>query len=359
MNDQTFIHPKLQLLLAGDHNRSITNTRLRSIWNDLTIDDFRQISNSIFHHMRLTVKRTRHFNVQTIKRFLNGFRLPCRRTSSSDADQHSNIKSTTGPSSISHTVSRPTSSSASSSEEESRPNNDESGIVPVVAETTSALKNYVPPRVTVENDSHQVSPSFTSLVSSLDQEAQITTTTTTAASLLSTSDDHNGTEILSMAASPTTLSREQKQEQDPILILLDIVDNASVNSSSTNGYATSMTSSIGSSSNMSRSYRQYNSSVENRFHQRIPGNNHQNYLTQNTLTNSVSSISATTSTSTSFSNTSSNVIDGYNQTKQRRHHHQHHHQYDMDNDSTTSSNTGYISTMSNGHISISGSVASV
>jgi hypothetical protein len=350
MNDQTFIHPKLQLLLAGDQNQPITNSHLRLFWNDLTIDDYRQISNSFFHHMRFTVKRTRQFNIQTIKRFFHSYRLPCRRTSATDVDQHSN-KDSTIPSSISHTVSRPTSSSSSS--EESHPNNDESGIVAVlVADTTSALRNQVQPRATVENDSHQVSPAYTSLVSNLEQEAQITTTTS-ATSL--SSDDHNGIDVISIAPPPMTISREQKQEQDPILILLDIVDNASVNSSSTNGYATSMTSSIGSSSNMSRSYRQYNG-VENRFHQRIPGNNnHQHYSAHNTPTNSVSSISATTSTSTSFSNTSSNVIDSYNQKKQRHHHHQ----YDMDNDSTTSSNTGYISTMSNGHISISGSVASV
>jgi hypothetical protein len=182
--------------------------------------------------------------------------------------------------------------------------------------------------------------------------------------------DQNGTKILSSAApsttamASTTAPDRKQQEQDPILILLDIADNASVNSSSTNGYATSMTSSIGSHSNMSRSYRHYNT-FENRFHHRIPTSNRtnsSNHHNVNSTTNSVQSGTSTT-TSTSYNSnfqgtitTNNTVIDSYSQSK---HHNHRRHQYETDNDSTTSSNTGYISTLSNGHISISGSVASV
>ena len=74
--DQRFIHPKLQLQLAGDRNQPITNTRLRSFWNDLTTDEYNQISNSFFYHMRFKEKRARPFHIQAIKSFFTRCRFP-------------------------------------------------------------------------------------------------------------------------------------------------------------------------------------------------------------------------------------------------------------------------------------------
>ena len=333
--DQRFIHPKLQLQLAGDRNQPITNTRLRSFWNDLTTDEYNQISNSFFYHMRFKEKRARPFHIQAIKSFFSRCRFPPHRFNRENTlPEH---ESTDVPSSIPFTISRPTTISSGG--------NDQNMDTPA---DTSAL-NDVPGHDAIESEMNHIQPMSSSHVSSSESGAQVSTTTGV----------QNGADKILSIANPTPSSPDRKQEQDPILILLDIVDNASVNSSSTNGYATSMTSSIGSNSNMSRSYRHYNT-FENRFHHRISNANHQNPSNSNNTT-PVHSSYATMSTSTSFNsnyqttNTNDNVIDSYSQSSKQHHRHQ----YDLDNDSTTSSNTGYISTMSNGHISISGSVASV
>lgn len=339
ITDRAFIHPKLQLQLAGDRNQPFTNTRLRSFWHTLTIDDYNQISNSFFYHMRFTEKRTRSFHIQTIKRFFRICRIPLRRHSRATDEKIPTENDSTLPSSIPYTISRPSTASSDGNE----------GCMDASANTTTDSSG-VPAPETVENETTHAPPASSSHLFS----------TQTAAEVSITAEDQNGIDILSIDPPPTTSSTPERKaaEQDPILILLDIADNASVNSSSTNGYATSMTSSIGSSSNMSRSYRHYNT-FENRFHHRIPTANHSNpsnhhHTAPTNLTHGNAATSTPLNGNYQGTSTNNNVIDSYSQSKQ--HHRQ---QYDMDNDSTTSSNTGYISTMSNSHISISGSVASV
>ena len=324
ITDQAFIHPNLQLRLAGDRNQPFTNTRLRSLWNALTTDDYNQISNSFFFHMRFKAKRTRAFSMRTIQQFFRTCRTPPRTTK---------VPSTSLPDAIS----QPTTPTADAS----RQKIDENHIAALV--DTAVSNNSLAPEQ-VGNETTEVAPTTTFHETRADTLAYVDTISTISS--LSTVDPHAQEASSSSSMTPlTTTVAEKKQEPDPILILLDIVDNASVNSGSTNGYATSMTSSIGSNSNISRSYRQYDS-FENRYHRGVPAGSHPS----NTNSNHASS----TTTSTSFHHNS------YNQPKQRHgRQQQQHQQHDFDNDSTTSSNTGYISTMSNSHISISGSVASV
>jgi hypothetical protein len=307
ITDITFIHPKLQQQLAGDRSQPFTTARLRSIWNDLSIEDFQSISNSFLHHMRIVEKRSFSFTISQFKRFFNGCRFPPRRRTTGSSTQGD--PSVAGQRPI-HNISL-------------------SQAIPSMP-TTKAVENhnYYEQHVDVP-----MSNVRSTGVHHLEAELQ-----TQAPPPPPPPPNDSGTEVINMVTNEMEHQNYQhnvntapKSEQDPIMILNDIADHDSV-SSSINGY-TSMSSSIGSST-IHRHCRR---------HQRIAATINR---TDSSITNSVASSNQNQMITLSPSSSSEQP-------------HQQYRYNDIDNDSTTSSNTGYISMGSSSRISISGSVASV
>jgi hypothetical protein len=329
ITDRTHINPKLQVLLAGDRNQPLTNTRLRSVWNDLTVDDCQHISDSFMDHVRFAEKRAFSRNLKTIKSFFGICRIPPRRRSKPEdlpfAKEFSLLQNIP-PYSSSHLP-----ASLLAGEEH--------------------IQNFYQRYIDETTDSNTNTSTMTSTYSQPFEAMEqlegreipfFALTDTTNLTVKADEPPKRRNDDVSSATPTPPLD----QQDEAILILLDIADTTSVNSSSTKGYTTSMTSSIGSSSNMSRTYRQYNSNNNYR-----PNSSHQHFPVHDPNDGHINHATSSIDTERSKSPSTNNYPRTDCHRKQQGH--------DTDNESTTSSNTGYISTASNGHFSISGSVASV